>query len=724
MMRLSRLHAAICLIPLAAAAPANGQSPAQRTVIEAFRDSLERASDSTGLRVLETSLVQDVRRNRGNTLAHLRLGFLALRLADLGRPRYYEDAATEFQWVTRVAPAWPYGWYGLGLAEYGLAQSGTPATPVGEGLAVFGKASSALARAVQVDARFVDMLVEDAFLARQQRQPARAAVILEALRRARRGRPVPPQVLAGLGVLEREFGEPAAALNAFESWLPGAGRARGLALLEIARTRFLLGRADGVEPYYAGAGFDDSATVRGYRDDLRPIASAIELAAFDRTSGELRARYLRQFWGRRDAADLREDGERLREHYRRLYHARRVFPRFNPDRLIQLAPTFIALEEQVDDRGLIYVRHGEPDDRVNLRTLGVEPNESWRYVRDEGDLVLHFVARHHPDVFRLAESLMDVADVMPGEALASRALEQERRELLLRSREPLSNVYRRQANTDDPMREFLLTERALSRASLITATTTDSYRHRFAASLGARSEMVVFSGGLGARLQVAYAVPFAAVGAAWLGQGIPYPMRLRLVAWNEDGERIAAMDSTVRPVAWSDGTEAWLAGTVELPVPAGRFRVRAQVQDWDSLGTVLPVRSFEVAPATGSALWLSDLVVGARGSPWTLELAGGERVALNPPGILGRHADLELAWEVIAPADTRITSQITLIRTGESAGVVSSDRRPAVVEGGRVVLRERIDPRRLRPGQYRVEVTVTDGAGGLSRRWREFELRR
>jgi hypothetical protein len=726
MMHLSRLRTVWLLIPLAAATPARAQTPAQRTVIEAFRDSLERASDSSGLRVLETSLVQEVRRNRNNTLAHLRLGFLALRQADVGRTRYYEDAAAEFQWVTRVAPSWPYGWYGLGLAEYGLARIAPQSAAMTEAPGRWGKASAALARAVQADARFVDILVEDALHARQQRQAARAGIMLEAVRRVRQARALTPQVLAGLGVLEREFGDPGAALRAFETWLPAAGRSRGLALLEIARTRFVLGRGAGSEAYYDGAAFDDSATVHGYRDDLRPIASQGELADFDRTAGDQRVRFLRQFWGRRDAADLRADGERLREHYRRLHYARRTFPRYNPDRLIQLAPTFVALEEQVDDRGLIYVRHGDPDDRVQLRSLGMEPNESWRYTREEGDLVLHFVARHEPDVFRMVESLMDLAEAVPGRQAEEWTLESDRQEALLRSREPLSSVYGRQhQGGQDPLRDFLVAERAMGRASRVTATTSDSYRLRFAGSLGARSDLVVFPADSGAaHLHLAYAVPFTTLGAAWLGSGIPYPLRLRLVAWDAEGNRVAAVDSTVRPVTWTDGVEAWVAGTLTVPVPAGRLRVRAALQDWDSLGTVLPVRSVEVLSADAGTLWLSDLVIGTRATPWSAVLRGGERVVLNPTGRLGRQGEVELAYEVVARAGTRITSQVTLIRTDEAAGVVSSERRTVQVGGGRTVVRERLDPRRLRPGLYRVEVTVTDGAGGLSRRWREFELQR
>jgi GWxTD domain-containing protein len=720
-----RLPAALTAVALASASAATAQTPAQRTVIEAFRDSLARAVDSTSLARLEAGLVGEVRRNRANTFAHLRLGFLALHQAELGRARSWEDAAAEFQWVVRVAPSWPYGWYGLGLAEFGLARLEAQAAGTGHHQVVFGKAASALARAVRADAQFVDLLVREAYEARQQRQLARAEVMLDALRRANQPQSTNPRLLAGLAALEREFGEPEAALQAYEAWVPVAGRMRGLAQLEVARTRFLLGRLDGVEPYFAGAIYDDSSTVRAYRGDLAPLATAEELQAFDAASGEARAALLRRFWTRRDAADLRVAGERLREHYRRLFHARQVFPRYAPERLPGIAAGPGAGPEDVDDRGLIYVRHGEPDDRVQFSTLGLEPNESWRYARPEGDLVLHFVARHEPDVYRLVESLMDVAEFAPAPAAGGRELVVQRQDAVLLSRETLSPVYSRtRRSTPDSLRQFLVAERALGRTSRVLATTTDSYRHRFARPMGAVADGAVFAAGPqgeGGTFHLAYAVPFESVGTAWLGQGIPHPLRLRLRVWNEEGDQPVALDSVVRPVSWASPVAGvWLAGLVSVPVPPGSWRVSAMLEDGE-VGTVLPVREV-VTPAGAGALWMSDLALGARTAPWVADLGSRERAVLHPAGPFPRQQELELVFEVLAPPDTRLQAQVTLMRTDDPAGVAWSQRREAVADG-RALVRQSLDLRRLRPGQYRIEVVATDGRGGLSRRWREFAVR-
>ena len=717
---MSRVFLLLAFLAMLPPAPAGAQTSAQRTVLEAFRDSVERATDSASLAGLEARIVAGMRRNRASPFEHLRLGFVSLRQADLGSVRSFEDAAAEFQTAARLAPSWPYAWYGLGLAEYGTARTAQGPERAAAAGTPFGRATSALSRAVIADPHFADLLVNDAFQARRERQIAKVGVMLEALRLASQPRPNGPAVLAGLGRLEREFGEPAAALRAFESLLTQVGRARGTALLEVARTRFLLGQDNGVAPYFEGAAFDDSATVRAYRDDLTTIATERDLQTFDRVNGAGRVEMLRRFWGRRDAADLRKPNERLREHYRRLYYARRTFPLYLPGRSdAQIA----SADLPVDDRGLVYIRHGEPDDRVELSTLGVEPNESWRYARDEGDMVLHFVARHDPEVYRLVESLLDVADNVSESGRAGDDLVTRGQEMLLRSREPLSGVYRRdRRDTPERGRDFLLAERALSRASLRTATTTDSFRRHYARSLGARIDLALFGvEASGARLQIAYAVPFDRLGTMWLGQDIDYPLRVRLTAFSADGDPMVSLDSTVRPRTWEYLGDRWLAGSFAVPVALGRVRIGLAFENGDSVGTLLPVRSFEVQ--LPGALTLSDLAVGMPGMPWHAEASVGDRVAMLPLGTLRRSEPAEVAYEINAPGDVPLTSQLTLMRADERAGVVSSERLEESATTGRRLVRHPLDLRKLKPGLYRLEVTVTTGRGGLARRWKEFEVR-
>jgi hypothetical protein len=295
--------------------------------------------------------------------------------------------------------------------------------------------------------------------------------------------------------------------------------------------------------------------------------------------------------------------------------------------------------------------------------------------------------------------------------------------MLLRSREPLSPVYRRdRRDTPERGRDFLLAERALSRASLRTATSTDSFRRRYARSLAARVDMAVF--GIepgGARLQVAYAVPFDRLGSAWLGQDLDYPLRVRLTAFSADGDPILAKDSTLRPRTWEYLGDRWLAGSFAVTLPTGRVRIGLAFEDGDSVGTLLPVRSFELQ--LPGAVTLSDLAVGMPGMPWHAEASVGDRVAMLPLGTLRRSESAEVAYEITAPPDVPLSSQLTLMRADDRAGVISSERLEEKAATGRRLVRHPLDVRKLKPGLYRLEVTVTTGRGGLARRWKEFEVR-
>lgn len=713
----------LSIAPLLAAAlvtSAAGQTPAQRTLVEAFRDSIGRSVDTVALARLERGAVQRVRGNRGTPADHLRLGYLTLRLAELGRTSGYDDAASEFQWVARVEPGWVLGWYGLGLAEYGVARGRGNGVPV---VTALEPAARAMARAIQVDPRIADRLVADAVLARRQRDPGRSLLALEALRLAGRGRTPAPTVLAALGQLERDVGDARAALRAFDAWLPRSGRQRGLALLEVARTRFLLGRADGTTPYFDGAVFDDSAGVRHYRDDIALVASADELDQYDRTVGSARADFLRRFWAMRDRAELRRDGERLQEHYRRVYYARRTFPLPTPGRSRVLDETVTALEPGFDDRGIVLVRHGEPDDRVVMSTFGVEPNESWRYHRNEGDLVLHFVARHDPEAYRLVESLFDVAETALTQPIAGGGGMTQGQEMLLRSRESLSPLYSpRAAAGAAPKTDFRITERAVSRASLVAAVTTDDFRPRYRRPLAARIDPVLFERSpAGTVLHLAFGVPFDSIGAAWLGTGLEYPVRLRLTAFDLAGRTLVELDSVVRPETAEVARTRWLGGVVSAVLPDGRLRLRVAIEDGDTVGAFLPLRSLELGVPSGK-FELSDLAVGERDGLWQAALPDGRRVALAPDGRLRRGAVSDLAYLVRGPGGVRLRAELTLARIDADPGVALSRRREIVTTGEEMSFQEPIDTRKLKPGLYRAEVTLFDGQGGVARRWREFEV--
>src|SRR3954466_4321943 len=423
------------------------QSPGNRLELENFRDSLGSTADSNGLLVLEKRMIDSAKVDRSNSLLHLKLGFLSLRLGDLGGHSHYDDAASEFQWAIDLQPHWPYAWYGMGLAEYGVGDSQISfvtglKTMLGKDALT--RSAVAFAKSAEVDPSFVRGLVDLANTALRQRVNIKLGVALEALRRAgSTPAGADPQVLLARGRVEREVGDGDSALAAFTGYLQ-YGPNRGLGLLEVSRTLFLLGRYEGQSPYFEGAASDDSVTIGGYRADLATIASDSILREFDQQRGARRASYLKRFWGQRDQMALRGEGERLREHYRRLFYARKNFQLVSKNRHYDIVERYRSGSRDFDDRGVIYIRHGEPSSRTTYAAPGLEPNESWRYSRPEGDLIFHFVAREDVQDFKLVESLFDVLGFSQQIALrADNVADNPVAEQLIFSREQLSPIYQR-----------------------------------------------------------------------------------------------------------------------------------------------------------------------------------------------------------------------------------------------------------------------------------------
>src|SRR3954471_22246728 len=358
----------LLILSTAVAIPARAQNPGDRTGLERFRDSLAVTSDSTGLLVLEKHLIDSAKADRNNTLLHLKLGFVSLRLGELGGHSHFDDAASEFQWAIDLQPSWPYSWYGMGLAEYGVGDSQVSfitglKTMLGKDALT--RSAVAFAKSAEVDPSFVRGLVDLANTALRQRVNIKLGVALEALRRAgSTAAGADPQVLLARGRVEREVGDGDSALAAFSGYLQH-GPNRSLGLLEVARTEFLMGRFDGVTPYYEGAAADDSTTVAAYRADLATIAPDTTLREFDQQRGDHRAAYLRTFWTQRDRAELRAEGERLREHYRGMFSARKTFQPAANATHSGIVERYRSGSRDFDDRGVIYIRHGEPSSRAS-----------------------------------------------------------------------------------------------------------------------------------------------------------------------------------------------------------------------------------------------------------------------------------------------------------------------------------------------------------------------
>jgi GWxTD domain-containing protein len=734
--------AALAVLSLVLAVPAaSAQSPEERVELTKLRDSLATVTDSTALLALERRMIEAAKADRDNPMQHLRLGFVALRLGELGGHSHYDDAASEFQWAIDLQPEWPYAWFGMGLAEYGVGDSQVSLVAgiqAMTGRDALSRSAAAFARSAEVDPAFAEGLVELANTALRQRVNIKLDVALDALRRAGATRAAAnPEVLLARGRVEREAGDTDSALAAFRAYR-ASGVNEGLGALELARTMLQAGDPAGVDVYYTGAASDDPTAVAGYRADLAMIAPDSVLERFDAARGEERTGLLREFWSHRDQAALRTPGERLREHYRRLAYARRNFALASPNRRYDIVERYRSGSKDYDDRGIIYIRHGEPSDRARYAGPGVEPNESWRYERPDGDLLFHFVAREDVQDYKLIESVFDVlgfatalrlegADADPmGTAAAGQ---------LLDSRTNLSPVYGRlqsagQAGTAQYLRE----ERAEGRRSIEEGTTTDSYELEFVRELEVDTDVLaVGHDSAGTLAQVAYAIRGSELVPVEIQQGYLYSVRLRFVALDSTGRVVATADTTRHFVARQPvPAHEHLVGRLAVPVPPGTLEYRLAVQQGTDAGLVLPTQELRVG---GPARFgLSDLVLGSRTSNLVWQPASGDSVFFNPLGVFRRDDDMELYYEVTGlPAGTPYTARLE-VKKGDGGGGFFLTRLfggggAAIslefedVAAGPVDARQRVlDLDRLKPGRYTLELTVTDSEGRSDRRRHQFEL--
>jgi GWxTD domain-containing protein len=693
-------------------------SPSIPSAFHRLQDSLATIADTGQLRTW-------MRQNRNDPV---RAGFFALRLGELGADSDYSDALTRFQRASRKNGRLAEAWYGLGntyvrRSEREMQDRRRLGSRVG--LGTLERAADHFAHALRTDARYVPAALA---LARVELS------LLDTARLRRAGNILdravgavadpPPELLCAWGQVARAGGRLSIAASAFERYL-ATSHNRAFGLLELARTRLALGRLDGEAAYYEGAAQDDPVAVAGYRADFQLIAADSSIREFDRLNGGRRAAFLHRFWTDRDHLELRREGERLREHYRRLLYARRHFPLTVSRRYYGSYDAFRSGNTELDDRGIIYVRQGEPSNRLRPFIFGAMPNESWRYARADGDLLLHFSGGYDDNGggdlydYRLVESVLDL-----------RGAADAPRDQLILSRQSLSPVYSRMLNwgaygaANEQARE-----RNIGMTSIAVSTTTDSHELRFRQRLQVFADLIAVGqrghGGL-----AHFVFGLSSRDATWRRSGafVEYPVRVRLVALDRHDRAVATLD-TVFSVRLNKplGDREHVVGRVEFQLPPGRWSYRAALQQGDTAGVVLPRNSVLVAHDGAHALSLSDIALGSPGRAvaWINEL--GDTVLLAPSSIFRERAEVQVYYEVRgAMADQNYRHEITIFR---DAGDEVPRSRPLVAvsfteaaAGSVVRSRRTVQLEGLKKGSYVVEVKITGPGGETQVRQRGLKL--
>jgi hypothetical protein len=725
------------LVALLLPSVAPAQATVERAALDRLRDSLTFSWDTAGMLRHERALIERARVERDDPMHHLRLGLLALRLAAIEPSEPHLDHAIgEFGWAAELRPEWPWPWYGIGLAE---ASGRDRAGGFAGGLwTIFGLdrdqlAGAAFARAIEADPSFVSGLLEFARVALAQRIDAPVRPALEAIRGATASMlGWDPELLLARGRLERLAGFPDSARVAFRratllSRRPAVGR------VELARTVPLTGALDGphgreirertTQLYLAGASDDAREVVAIYRRDIEPIADSAELVAFDALRGADRADWLERWWQAKDATDLREPGSRLAEHFRRWDVARREF-RLPPFRRRYRFGMEVYRSEDVelDDRGIVYLRQGDPDLRIEWpkgRTaprFNLDPfrrsygSETWRYDRPGGALVLHFAAQDDPQDFKLVATPLDL-DV------AIDQLERRAHEV-----PGLDRLIRAGGNSYDWVSEEVRRQVLMSMA---VATQTDSWQRSYRDILSGRTRWYAAGVRDGLPLvHIVYALDAEALRALPRSAEISgVTVRVRASFLDATGRTVATLD-TVQVLPMPSADAQLVAARAEVQVAPGPLTVRFGVEATPTLGAVYPVDSLVAPRPDATSLELSAVLLGRTGHSLPWEATPSDTAWLDAAGVYSPDDTLTVYAEGYGIAlGTGATMTVAITRQRGGLGRLLFGNHTAVSITERLVAQGRVVPFRrelalggLDAGEYTLEFTVSSGGRVITRR--------
>ena len=154
--------------------------------------------------------------------------------------------------------------------------------------------------------------------------------------------------------------------------------------------------------YEAIEAIEDEVSARLFFEDFKYVLSDTEIDRYTRINSPSA---FRQFFStvleKRNPTRADEIDLRLRVHYERLIEAERLYTQYRAREAFRVIkrternqtadrdfPRAYWLNGELGDRGLIFIRHGKPDDIAASVSENTEYIESWRYLNP--DLVFHF----------------------------------------------------------------------------------------------------------------------------------------------------------------------------------------------------------------------------------------------------------------------------------------------------------------------------------------------
>jgi GWxTD domain-containing protein len=697
----------------------------------AFRDSLTRVTDTLALRQLD-----DARAAAGNSAEGLlQRGLIHLRLSELThRDKHAGHAQALFAEAERAGAPKSWTAYGKGLSltaahdvripsPAGILNGVVVAQSFAEilGLDPASRARRAFRKALESDSLFTPAAIELGELAARSHKGDALQDALTPLKQALARDSSNASAALALADVALSAGELSVAEHAAARLLASGGdSALALRVLANAVARQKGRDEEAAAAYFRGISRADTTALNLYFIDVEPIATDSEKAAWSHASSIAQRRaQLEQFWEMRSALSGLTPAERVAEHYRRMGVASERYWR----RSFRGAPSANALywqparkKSSFDDRGLVYLRYGEPSARLATHSYSTPagaqiPNESWVYSAPDGKMRLFNFIR--PDGMAGGSG----ADwVLLGELPCDPAFLDDRRAIALE--------YGRLAARCDTLTQLQLS--AEMREKTLGYMRHDEARPRFASSLPIYHDVYTFRGNDGKTLvTTALAISGNGLTAAHDAAGVRYSMKLSLVLADTVARHVERMDTFFTLVHGSalTGEQSLRTAVDKEMAPSSTVTLRLTAADRNApeRGSFMggPVR---VPDYSGQKLMISDVVLAAPdGGTWR---RGGVRLSLIPTREFPAGVPFSFYYEIYNLSEnSAYTTQIELEPASGGLGGLKK------LFGGKRSLRFSFDgmagassvigvqelrklQAQLPEGRYRIRVTVTVTRGG------------
>jgi tetratricopeptide (TPR) repeat protein len=732
-------------------APVRLSAQQQQPDFSGFQTSLSQVKTSIGLEMLD-------RARRSDSLAPgplVERGLIALRRYEITSRRQDSNRARQlFGNATDRYPMLPWAHYGLGIAlahgpdvriksPLGVLNKivvGQTAAQI-VGLDPRSRAKRSLRRALELDPLFASAAIELADLALQEQDKGGMETARDALARITAHGSPPANVSTALSNVEAALGNVDAASSAADAAIAKAPN--DASALHARAVALLLKKDDeqaGAQAYFAAVDQLTPEAADEFFHDVIALVSDSEHVAWD--SGNLAAHktWLKSFWDMRSARAGITVPERLAEHYRRLSVAQQKYRRKSsrggdPAEAVVVSRKKDKLE--YDDRGVIYIRHGDPAEIVSSHSVNLRPNETWVYRTPDGkNELLHFIMiRNTPD-FRLVDNIFQAVDMTTTgfnttstvQLLEDRVAYDPRYALMIAK---LRNTRTAVVGGGDAG-EFLTSLdtqarmiQAENHTQALTMLSTDTDRPRFDRDLPFYYDVYAFRGKNGRTdLTAAIAIPGEIMQPIEVNGVQIYSVRLSLIVIDSLRGRVERADTLFkfrsrRPLARGENLRTQVDLTVDAAKGAAHRLVASNPGGESTQGAMYggakPIPDFR-----GAKLMVSDIVLAEpeTGGAWK---RGDLHLRLVPPRQFAQHRPLSLFYEVYnLPAGTRYRTEIGIVSSsagalsklkgifGGTSGVHFSFEGTAAADSdGAVQELRRLAPD-LAPGKYKLSVKVTN----------------